>query len=96
MSFLGSLGCRHFHPSKIKKPAVIFGRSKDEIEFDAIDNKPVKLYFMLLLHNDYQHLFSISYISRNILMSEENLKILLEANTAEEIAEVVIGSVIKK
>lgn len=89
------LHARHFHPSKIKKPSVIFGRSKEEIEFDAIDNKPVKLYFMLLLHNDYQHLFSISYISRNILMSEERLKVLREADNPEEISDVIIGSVLK-
>jgi excisionase family DNA binding protein len=89
------LHARHFHPSKIKKPSVIFGRSKDEIEFDAIDNKPVRLYFMLLLHNDYQHLFSISYISKNIILSEENLKILLEADSPEDIASVIVGNVIK-
>jgi excisionase family DNA binding protein len=89
------LHARHFHPSKIKKPSVIFGRSKDEIEFDAIDNKPVRLYFMLLLHNDYQHLFSISYISKNIILSEENLKILLAADSPEDIASVIVGNVIK-
>ena len=88
------LHARHFHPSKIKKPAVLFGRSKEPIEFDALDNKPVSLYFMLLLHNDYQHLFSISYISKNILMSEDNLKKLKTAQTGEEIADVLIGSVI--
>jgi len=90
------LHARHFHPSKIKKPSVIFGRSKDDIEFDAVDNKPVKLYFMLLLHNDYQHLFSISYLSKNIILSEDNLKVLREADNPEEIANIIIGSVIKK
>jgi len=89
------LHARHFHPSKIKKPSVIFGRSKEDIEFDAIDNKPVKLYFMLLLHNDYQHLFSISYISRNILMSERRLKILRESGSPQEISDAIIGSVLK-
>lgn len=88
------LHARHLHPSKIKKPAVIFGRSKEPIEFDALDNKPVDLYFMLLLHNDYQHLFSISYISKNILRSEENLKKLQNAKNGEEVAEVLIGSVL--
>ncbi|MCF7793520.1 MAG: PTS sugar transporter subunit IIA [Candidatus Cloacimonetes bacterium] len=84
---------RHFHPSKIKKPSILFGRSKDEIEFDAIDNKPVKLFFLLLLHDDVQHLFSISYISK-LLMNEENLKHLLEAETAEEVEHALIKKVL--
>ncbi len=84
---------RHFHPSKIKKPSILFGRSKGEIEFDAIDNKPVKLYFLLLLHDDVQHLFSISYISK-LLMNEENLEHLLEAETADEIEHALVKKVL--
>jgi excisionase family DNA binding protein len=75
---------RHHHPSKIKTPAIIFGRSKDEIDFDALDNKPVKFFFMLLLHDDVQHLFSISYISK-FLLHDENLEILRNATTTKEI-----------
>lgn len=66
---------RHHHPSKIKKPSIIFGRSAELIEFDAPDNIPVNIFFMLLLHDDIQHLFSISYISK-FLLNEENLDIL--------------------
>ena len=88
------LHARHFHPSRIKKPAVLFGRSKEPIEFDALDNQPVGLYFMLLLHNDYQHLFSISYISKNILMSEASLEKLRTAQNGDEVAEVLVGTVI--
>ncbi len=36
------------------------------VDFDAPDNKPVNIFFMLLLHNDKQHLFSLSYISKLI------------------------------
>ncbi len=79
---------RHFHPSKIKKPSIIFARSKEPIEFDAIDNKPVNIFFMLLLHDDMQHLFSISYISK-FLMNEENLKLLIEADNKEEVEELL-------
>jgi excisionase family DNA binding protein len=85
---------RHFHPSKIKKPSIIFGRSSDGIEFDAIDNKPVDLFFMLLLHDDVQHLFSISYISK-LLMNEDILKTLSNAHTKEEIVTVLTKNVLK-
>jgi len=85
---------RHFHPSKVKKPSILFGRSAAGIEFDAIDNKPVNLFFMLLLHDDIQHLFSISYISK-LLMSETFLKTLSTAKTNEEIYDVVTKNVLK-
>jgi len=39
---------------------------------------------MLLLHNDKQHLFSLSYISR-LVMNQDILKGLTEAKDAKEI-----------
>jgi len=75
---------RHHHPSKIKKPSILFGRCEQGVEFDAPDNEPVTLFFMLLLHNDKQHLFSLSYISK-FIMKDENLIALKNANTPEEV-----------
>jgi excisionase family DNA binding protein len=75
---------RHMHPTKIKTPSILFGRSVQGVEFDAPDNKPVNLFFMLLLHNDMQHLFSLSFISK-FLRFEENIQTLANANTPEEI-----------
>jgi nitrogen PTS system EIIA component len=75
---------RHLHPSKIKSPSIIFGRTKEGVDFDAPDNKPVNIFFMLLLHNDKQHLFSLSYISKLLL----NLDILLELGTAKSTTEI--------
>jgi len=83
---------RHHHPSKIKKPTILFGRSKQEIDFDALDNKPVNIFFMLLLHDDVQHLFSISYISK-FLLHQENLEILRNAKTHKEIADALTSVV---
>jgi mannitol/fructose-specific phosphotransferase system IIA component (Ntr-type) len=85
---------RHLHPSKVKKPAIIFGRSKNDVEFDAIDNQPVRLFFMLLLHNDAQHLFSISYISK-LLMNEANLKVLRSTSSTEEIERALTKNVLR-
>ena len=85
---------RHHHPSKIKKPSIIFGRSAEEIEFDAPDNKPVNIFFMLLLHDDIQHLFSISYISK-FLLNEKNLDILRKAKTNDVIVQALTKSVLK-
>lgn len=75
---------RHLHPTKIKRPTVIFGRCPEGVDFDSIDEKPVTLFFLLLLHDDKQHLFSLSYLSK-IMLDEENIKILNETNDLSEI-----------
>ncbi len=85
---------RHMHPTKIKKPCILVGRPKEGVEFDAPDNKPVEICFMLLLHNDKQHLFSLSYLSR-FMMQDESIQKLIEAKTQEEIAEVLTMNAIK-
>jgi excisionase family DNA binding protein len=75
---------RNMHPTKIKEPTILFGRTTEGVEFDAPDDQPVNLFFMLLLHNDKQHLFSLSYITK-FLMHENNIKLLTNAKTADEV-----------
>ncbi len=75
---------RHLHPSKIKTPSILFGRSDEGVDFDAPDNKPVNIFFMLLLHNDKQHLFSLSYISK-LIMNPEILESFTTATDVEAI-----------
>jgi nitrogen PTS system EIIA component len=79
---------RHLHPSKIKSPSIIFGRSNAGVDFDAPDNQPVNIFFMLLLHNDKQHLFSLSYISK-LLINPEILKELGTAKAAADIHKIL-------
>lgn len=75
---------RHLHPSKIKAPSILFGRAEEGVDFDAPDNKPVNIFFMLLLHNDKQHLFSLSYISK-LVQNPEVLEMFMNAQDKEEI-----------
>jgi len=86
---------RHLHPSKVKKPSIIFGRSAKKIEFDAVDNKPVNTFFMLLLHDDQQHLFSISYISK-LLMNEKIIEKLKTTDDQDEIYQLLTKKFINK
>ncbi|MCD4829504.1 MAG: PTS sugar transporter subunit IIA [Candidatus Cloacimonetes bacterium] len=79
---------RHMHPTKIKRPCVLFGRCKEGVDFDAIDNKPVNLFFMLLLHNDKQHLFSLSYLSR-LMLAGANIERLAQATAPDEVIDVL-------
>ncbi len=75
---------RHLHPSKIKAPSILFGRSSVPVDFDAPDYQPVNIFFMLLLHNDKQHLFSLSYISK-LIMNPEVLAAFSSASSKEDI-----------
>lgn len=79
---------RHLHPSKIKTPSILFGRSDEGVDFDAPDNKPVNIFFMLLLHNDKQHLFSLSYISK-IITKPGVLESFMTAKKPEEIHQIL-------
>ena len=79
---------RNHHPAKLKHPAIVFGRSKAKIDFDALDGEPIKIYFLLLLHDDVQHLFSMAYITK-FLLDEENLEKLLNAKTSHDIVELL-------
>ena len=79
---------RHLHPSKIKTPSILFGRSSEPVDFDAPDNKPVNIFFMLLLHNDKQHLFSLSYISK-LIMNSGVLDSFATATSTKEIHELL-------
>ncbi len=85
---------RHFHQSKIKKPTILLGRSNQELEFESIDNKPVNIFFMLLLHNDAQHLFSISYISK-LLLHKNILKKLKTTDSKAKIVELITTEIQK-
>ena len=84
------LHARHMHPAKISEPTVLFGRSIEGIEFDAPDGQPVRLLFMLLLHNDKQHLFSLSYITK-FLMQGHNIEFLMNARTSDEVYNAIMG-----
>lgn len=79
---------RHTHPTKIKEPTIIFARNLDGVDFDAIDNKPVKFFFMLLLHNDKQHLFSLSYLSK-FMLNPKNIEALETAKTPQAIYNII-------
>jgi nitrogen PTS system EIIA component len=83
---------RHMHPTRIKKPCILFGRNLEGVDFDAPDNKPVTLFFMLLMHNDKQHLFSLSYLSR-FCNVQDNLDRLTNAASNEEVFEILTTSI---
>ncbi len=65
---------------------ISFGRSRQGIDFDAIDGKPVHIFFLLMAPESStgQHLKALAKISR-MLKDPEFRNGLLEAKSAEEI-----------
>jgi PTS system nitrogen regulatory IIA component len=65
---------------------ISFGRSRQGIEFDAIDGKPVHIFFLLMAPESStgQHLKALARISR-MLKDQEFRNNLMTAKTKEEI-----------
>lgn len=79
----------HGKSSAVKQATILFGRSKQGIEWDAHDGKPVHMIFMLGVPEDNVdnvHLKILSKLSVS-LMEEGFVEELKTAQTAEEILE---------
>lgn len=76
----------HAKSTAVKEPAIVFGRSKHDIEFEAIDGKPVRLFFMIAANDNAnnEHLETLSRLS-TFLMDPKFQEKLYTANAAEEI-----------
>ena len=69
---------------------VSFGRSKDGIDFDSLDGKPVHLFFLLMAPENTagQHLKALAKISR-MLKEEFFRKDLMEGETSDDIYTII-------
>jgi len=76
----------HVKTNAIKEIVVAFGRSKKGIDFNALDNKPVHLFFLIATPEDYQdeYLNTLARVSR-LLKNEQLKEMLLKAKSVEEI-----------
>jgi nitrogen PTS system EIIA component len=74
----------------VKKPFGLLARLKDPIDFDAIDNQPVDIVFLLLLPASSQldQLNALAAVARK-LRDTEVLKSLRRANDRTEIYRVI-------
>jgi len=71
---------------------VAFGRSKEGISFDAIDGKPVHLFFLLLAPENSagQHLKALAKISK-MLKAVDFRKKLMDAKSNEDLYKIIIS-----
>lgn len=79
----------HGKTNMVSEMVAGFGLLKTPIEFEALDNQPVNLIFLLIGQADSvgQHLKMLSRVSR--IMNQENIRTeLANANSAEEILQI--------
>lgn len=74
----------------LKIPLLSFGRSKKGIDYEAIDNKPVHLFFLLVAPENSSglHLHILARIAK-LLKNNKFKKRLMQANTKGEIYKII-------
>ena len=80
----------HAKSKYIKEPAIAFGKSKEGIDYDSMDGRDAKLFFLICMPEDggNMHLKALAKLSRNLI--HESFRNALEnANTKEEVLEVL-------
>ena len=74
------------HPEQVFKPFMVLGRSREGIDFDALDGKPTHLFFVLGLKYHELHLPWLAKLPQ-MCSRPETLRTLMDAGTAESIFE---------
>lgn len=80
------IGIPHAKTEAVSQPSVAFARSTEGIDFDAMDDKPARLLFMILVpaEGGEEHLQILSSLSR-ALMHEDVREKLLTADSKETV-----------
>jgi len=80
----------HAKTKSVKGIVIAFGRSDEGIDFEAIDHKPVFLFFLIAAPEDAigAHLNVMSRLSY-LMKSEENRQKLMKATSPGEVLELV-------
>ena len=80
----------HGKSSGVKTPSLVFARSKEGVDFDAMDEKPSFLFFLVAVPEESgdEHLKILSTISRK-LMHEDVRNNLMQASSYEAVIEIL-------
>lgn len=87
----------HAHDAAVKKPAVMFARSVDGVDYNSMDGQPAHLFFMIAAPEggDNTHLQALAALSQ-VLMNPDVVKALKAANTPEKVQDIFAQAVAKK
>ncbi|PRO65937.1 PTS fructose transporter subunit IIABC [Alkalicoccus urumqiensis] len=80
----------HAKTAAVTEPAIVFGRSQEGIDYDALDGQPSHLFFMIAASEgaNQTHLQALSRLS-TLLMDEDFRQVLLKASSKEDILKAV-------
>jgi PTS system fructose-specific IIC component len=80
----------HAKTKAVKGIIIVFGRSKAGVDFEAMDKKPVYLFFLILAPEDAigAHLNVMARLSY-LMKSEKNREILMKISSPKELLEVL-------
>lgn len=80
----------HAKTAAVKRPSIAYGFSPEGIDFDALDQQPAHLFFMIAATEDANqaHLETLALLSQ-MLMDETFRQKLAEAKAKEEILEMI-------
>ena len=89
----GGIGIPHGKLKDIDSIIVGFGRSREGVAFDSLDNKPVHIFFLLITpeNSTGSHLRVLAQISR-MLKNDGFKEQLLRAATQDEIFDIILGA----
>ncbi|MDH5753494.1 MAG: PTS sugar transporter subunit IIA [Deltaproteobacteria bacterium] len=78
----------HGRSPELDQPAVALGRSVADVDFDAIDGHPTRIFFLLVApeNGTTQHLHLLAKIAR-LMKDAKTRKSLMEVQTPEEVLE---------
>jgi nitrogen PTS system EIIA component len=81
----------HGKVSELEELVVAFGRSKNGVQFDSVDGKPVHIFFLLLAPEDCagQHLKALARISK-MLKTGNFRKKLMEAKNKTDLYKMIV------
>jgi len=88
------IGIPHAKSAAVVQPTIAFTRVPEGIDFDAVDDEPATLIFLLLVPESggEDHLEMLSSLSRS-LVHEATREALLEAEPPERVQETVLEAV---
>lgn len=78
----------HGKSNVVTKPSIVFGKSKNGIDYEALDNEPSYIFFLIAVPegSDNEHLKVLGQLSRKLMHDEIRTK-LMEAKSGEEVIE---------
>ena len=79
------------HPEQIAKPFMVLGRSREGVDFDALDGRPTHLFFVLGLRYEELHLPWLARLVQ-MLAQPDVVASLLDAPDALTLCEVLVSA----